>query len=690
MIWAKIFKFFSLALGLALVFGPSATVWAAVASSPHYQMEFDSLNFGGGYSNSTNYTMQDTGGEVGTGYSNSANNTIHAGYQQSSPVSSVPGCTDPNANNYNSSATINDGSCTYGHNGGGGNPPSCEAINVSNFSAAYQTSNKQVNLNWVNSNSGTSTLDEIIVVRQAGAIPNNQTDGQIIYQGTGQSSIDAAITAGVTYFYAAFARFTLTNTDCWSSGAIASASIPPAKCVGIDCFPPCEETKTCVATSTTGEIIIKQPGLPDQIFHNGSELQIQGDLPVMIWMDVGRAPPGLKTILVTLIDPNNPKLSLAFLLRLNDAGTAYTAIVGPLHRGGFYPTKINILDYDNQRLEGIQGKLYIASAALLPLLPPLIIPPVLVPPPAVTHTVLSGLAITGLVPVLVSLTQITSVYELILALWGWLNGLLALVGLRKRRPPWGVVYDAVTKRPIDPALVTVWQGERQVASAITDLDGRYGFILPTGVYTIRAGKNHYRFPSQVLAGRSHDEVYDNLYFGGPVEAEPVAPITRNIPLDPLNFDWNEYVKRRADLFRFYSQRELTIRRVLNTIFYCGFALASLNLLWWPGKGNLAVVVIYCLILVISLWRSWKYKLVRVRRASGGVVPYALVRVYLAGLNQEIKTVVTDDRGRFYLLLRPGIYTLAVEEKQSDGSYHRLYQSLPLDIKSGILDHDLIV
>ena len=28
-------------------------------------------------------------------------------------IVNVPGCTDPNANNYNSSATSDDGSCTY-------------------------------------------------------------------------------------------------------------------------------------------------------------------------------------------------------------------------------------------------------------------------------------------------------------------------------------------------------------------------------------------------------------------------------------------------------------------------------------------------------------------------------------------------------------------------------------------------
>jgi hypothetical protein len=57
-----------------------------------------------------------------------------------------------------------------------------------------------------------------------------------------------------------------------------------------------------------------------------------------------------------------------------------------------------------------------------------------------------------------------------------------LFGLKKKAPPWGVVYDSVTKRPLDPAYVVLknLQG-KQIASAITDLDGRYGFLVEPGV-----------------------------------------------------------------------------------------------------------------------------------------------------------------------------------------------------------------
>jgi len=99
-------------------------------------------------------------------------------------------------------------------------------------------------------------------------------------------------------------------------------------------------------------------------------------------------------------------------------------------------------------------------------------------------------------------------------LWG-----LVLVGLgiRKKTRPWGTVYDSVTKQPIDPAFVTARdQSGKVVAEPITDIDGRYGFLLPDGTYYISAKKTNYEFPSKKMVGKSSDELYANLYFGEPV------------------------------------------------------------------------------------------------------------------------------------------------------------------------------
>ena len=55
---------------------------AQVMTSSNYQIQSDSVNFGGGYSSSTNYSIESTGGEVATGELSSPSYVIRSGFQQ--------------------------------------------------------------------------------------------------------------------------------------------------------------------------------------------------------------------------------------------------------------------------------------------------------------------------------------------------------------------------------------------------------------------------------------------------------------------------------------------------------------------------------------------------------------------------------------------------------------------------------
>jgi hypothetical protein len=59
---------------------------AQVATSTNYQLQSDSINFGGGLSTSTNYQQESTFGEIATGNSTSTNYQLRAGYQQMQEV----------------------------------------------------------------------------------------------------------------------------------------------------------------------------------------------------------------------------------------------------------------------------------------------------------------------------------------------------------------------------------------------------------------------------------------------------------------------------------------------------------------------------------------------------------------------------------------------------------------------------
>ncbi len=62
------------------------TVDAQVRQSSSYQLQSDSVNFGGGYSSSTNYQQESTAGEIATGENSSTNYNLYAGYQQMQEV----------------------------------------------------------------------------------------------------------------------------------------------------------------------------------------------------------------------------------------------------------------------------------------------------------------------------------------------------------------------------------------------------------------------------------------------------------------------------------------------------------------------------------------------------------------------------------------------------------------------------
>ena len=63
-----------------------SAAFAEVRSSSNYQIQSDSVNFGGGLSTSTNYSMESTAGEIATGELTSSSYKLRAGYQQMQEV----------------------------------------------------------------------------------------------------------------------------------------------------------------------------------------------------------------------------------------------------------------------------------------------------------------------------------------------------------------------------------------------------------------------------------------------------------------------------------------------------------------------------------------------------------------------------------------------------------------------------
>lgn len=261
----------------------------------------------------------------------------------------------------------------------------------------------------------------------------------------------------------------------------------------------------------------------------------------------------------------------------------------------------------------------------------------------------------------------------------------SFLGLHKQPRAWGVVYDSVTKRPLDPAYVSLFdETGRELASTITSIDGRYGFLVPPGAYTLKVERTHYHFPSKRLLGLESDVLYSDLYFGGPITVDEQGLVLHNIPLDPLAFDWNEFAKKDRKLLRFYARISALQGRLISWFFIVGFCASIILPFISRQPVNIAIALLYIAIgIVQSVMHHSDLAGMVVEQKSKTPAPFAIVRVFSADGATEIGHAVADQFGRYYCLVPPGNYLAKIERKNEDGSYTEVAHT-PVTAPTGII------
>lgn len=318
------------------------------------------------------------------------------------------------------------------------------------------------------------------------------------------------------------------------------------------------------------------------------------------------------------------------------------------------------------------------------------------PAGAVTSkTVTTVGVVTGGATSFVSLffTQVFSLKDLLLLpaqLWGLL---LSTFGIKRRHRPWGAVYDSVTKQPLDPAYVELKTLDgKEVATAFTDLDGRYGFLVQPGTYRIVVNKTNYKFPSAQLAGKIADEFYGNLYFGENIVLhEGAALLARDIPMDPIGFDWNEYAKRSQRLMGFYSRNSIFIERLSRILFMVGFFITLFVLMVDPQPYSIAICVLYVLVWVLrKMGPADRPHGVVIDKETGNPVAFGVVKVLSTDNKVEIRKSITDALGRYYCLVTKGTYNVGIMRKEKDGTYSSANFTKEVQAPRGIIREKLEV
>jgi len=271
-----------------------------------------------------------------------------------------------------------------------------------------------------------------------------------------------------------------------------------------------------------------------------------------------------------------------------------------------------------------------------------------------------------------------------IAVTGLASGMLRLwslallfFGAKRKQKTWGVVYDSVTKAPLDPVFLELIDGEgRQIATSITDSKGRYGFLVPPGTYMIRPRRAHFVFPSMLLGRVTRDELYDHLYFGNYFELKKNEQlVTKNIPMDPENAKLSDIEKHEERLANLFSKNAPWLSDAAEILFGIGLVIALAIFILSPNAFNTIVLGIYIALLIIRELGISRSELGTViNKHTGRPLAYAVVRVYSYALGNEVVHKITTKYGRFYCLVPNGSYFVAIEKKNKDGSYIRLFTS----------------
>ena len=259
---------------------------------------------------------------------------------------------------------------------------------------------------------------------------------------------------------------------------------------------------------------------------------------------------------------------------------------------------------------------------------------------------------------------------------------------RKKKRPWGTVYDSVTKQPLDPAYVVLKDvnSGKEVATSITDLDGRYGFLVSRGSFQIVANKTNYIFPSQKLSGKKSDELYSDLYFGDNIVVQKEDDvIVKNVPLDPIKFDWNEFAKKGKGLMRFYSRWDRLQNRLGESLFIVGFLMSGTAFVAEQGVYNSLIIALYGIMFLLRILGLRPRPCgVVVEKSTGNPLSFGILRVFSANFPLEIAHAVCDRYGKYYCLVPPGPYKITIERKMPDGSYSSVFATGVVNLKKGII------
>jgi len=237
-----------------------------------------------------------------------------------------------------------------------------------------------------------------------------------------------------------------------------------------------------------------------------------------------------------------------------------------------------------------------------------------------------------------------------------LSSFFGFGNLAKRNQPYGIVYDSVTKEPINMAVIRVSDlAGRLIKTIVSDIYGIFDLTLPTGNYKFDTRANSYIFPSEILHS-TEDLPYKNLYFGTVINHTSNKLLNLSIPLDKedtelLKESWTSIKSILASIIRILSFL-FFLFGLITTV----YALRNNPTTWtWIVFGLYILILGIYIFMSIGVRRNWGYVKNTNRETVSGIE--------IGLIEKEFGTLyakrVTDDKGRYRFIVPSGKYELVL-------------------------------
>lgn len=508
-----------------------------------------------------------------------------------------------------------------------------------------------------------------IRIRRSTAGYPSLTSGSQVYSGLGNpatggevSFANPGLTNGIRYYYSVFA---FNDAGRNSSGAGVSGVPFVIPTTTPTTTPPIIPTTTPTTTPpiiTLGNFVFSQDGKVSS-FSAGGTVNIFADGgQVTVYILADNVPAETNRIVMDVFEGTRV---YTYFLTLDGASRSFAAAFAPLPEGR-YALNFTLEDSAGQTLIEVNG--WLVSALTKPQLPIVsstlgminTVQNALAPITAAASSPVGKLAAQAVVGMaLVNIALSVPFWNFSILQFLFTQPWLFL--FRRRRKDWGTVFNSITKKPVDLALVRLYNvaTNRLIVSRVTDKYGRFIFFAQEGKYTIKVEKKGFVYPSEILAGKKSDGQFLDLYFGEEINIPKgsVGTIASNIPIDP---DKNNQITDKQAIAKFRKEHLAASLSLAGPIF------ALVYLFIYPSIFSLLILALHILLLLLFKRlaakpqgkRSWGKVFDLANRKS---LSQAVIRIFSPEYGRMLEFYVTDNRGEYGFLVENNKYYLTASK-----------------------------